>query len=247
MKKTLPIIASFTVILLLLGCRSEVEVELDEFELLNRSNEIMALADSLHLSFSRDMSTTAFGFGTSMTMEGDVYIQNPDQANVFLRTDISADFMEMIVRSTAYFRSNELYIIDHITNTVYRSQVNADDFLNNFSSNTIDTNVYEEEVLDSSFEQLDGGGYRLRFKLDNHAIARTLIVQGEEVDVDAMRSGQFLLTVYLNENYQQTQVYLHITLTHERSDNHIIESIALVMEMEVVSINSITIDFPDDF
>lgn len=235
------------VIFLLLGCTSDEEEELNEFGLLQRSNDIMDSADSLHISFSRDMFTTAFGFGTNVNMEGDVYIQRPGRNDTFLRADISADFMEVIRRSTAYFRGDELYIIDHTTGDVYRSQISLEDFLSDFSSNTIDTNVLEEDVLASSFERLDEGGFKLRFELNDEAIVRTLTLQGEEIEAETMRNGQFLLTIYLNEDYQQTQVFLHITLSHERAHNSSLETIELVMDMEVISIGEVVIEFPDDF
>jgi len=247
MKKVLLIITSLTMILLFLGCTSQEEEELNEFGLLQRSNDIMGSADSLHINFSRDMFISAFGFGTNVDMEGVAYIQKPNRRDVYIRTEISADFMETTHQSTAYFRNNHLYVIDHTTENIYQSQISQDEFLNDFSSNLIDTEIDEEEVLTSSFENLDEDGFRLRFELNDAAIVRTLALQGEEIDTTAMRNGQFRLTVYLDEDYQQTHVFLHITLTHLRPQNNSFETVELTIEMEIVSINDVVIEFPDDF
>ena len=242
MKKLLTTVTSIVLLLSLTACSDREEEVYDELGLLQRSNEVMDSADSIHIAFLRNMSMSTFDFGMDIAIEGQLYLQWLNR-DLNLRSTISADFMGSSQQSTTYFRDGQLFVMNDYTGVTHQTQMNSTEVLAIFSSNLIDTNIHEEDIIYSSFEELDDGGFRLMFKLDHPATIRLLALQGEDIIDEHVHTGHFTLIVYLDDDYRQTEVLADIHLTHL---NHgVLEEIELTMDMQIISINDVIVEFPE--
>ena len=242
MKKKLSIILSIAILIVLTACGNN-DIAIDEFILLERSNEKLSSADSYHARFSQDFFVSTFGFGSVVDIDGEVFIEAPLSDTPRFKSLINAHFLDVSLQTTTYFHEGNMYVIDHQSDEITVTSIDKNEVLKGFESNLINTLLQEEQIITSSYSMTENNGFILEFELNHLAIVDVLETQGELIEIENIRSGSFTLLIYLDESYQQTDVHLHIELSHNRQQIEI-ETIVLVKHVEFLQINNVRFNHP---
>jgi len=213
---------------------------LDAFELLQRSHDVMSGFDSTIIDFSAEIEIAAAGFSLEMPMTGRIYTEmiSETDANIMMEMEISA--FGTHTSTTIFYRDGYMYT--DLSGERTREAMDLDFALGQIADMTMfDIDITENRIINSSVESRRDG-YRLTFELNADAMLDAMGEYAEDLSVADIEGGAFIFTIYLDNNYQQVSSVFDVEV--EFMDMGMSADMSISMRTDVVQVGDVTIAFP---
>ncbi len=209
-----------------------------------KANEALEAADSLRMNVKTTMTMEVDGMSETIMIAADAEQVFKSPTEIDMKMNMTMDFMGESMETLMYYKDGMSYM--EMYGMKVKQPMDVEEASQQASTDTI---AFSEEAIKQQSVNEVSGNREITFTLDGAALSGEMLDQMNSIDSDTAATagaafGDIELKVIIDSS--DNMKTFHLSCPYEMSESGYVITGDMEIEMEVLQIGGVTIDFPTD-